>query len=111
MLYDGALDALHRAHEALGARDMATKRTAVTRALQIVQHLQSSLNMADGGEVANNLDTLYRDVITRIVEANVQGEPALLREAIGLLQPVRDAWAAIAAAPPDASASPVGPRR
>jgi flagellar protein FliS len=106
MLYDGALRALRQAHDAMSTRDLAAKRGAVTKALQIVQHLQSSLNMEEGADVAANLDTLYRDVITRIVEANVQGNPALLQEAIRLLEPVRDAWAAIAApaaAPADAS--------
>jgi flagellar protein FliS len=108
MLYDGALSALRQAHGAMSARDLAAKRGAVTKALQIVQHLQSSLNMEEGADVAANLDTLYRDVITRIVEANVQGNPALLEEAIRLLEPVRDAWAAIAA-PAAAPADPSSP--
>jgi flagellar protein FliS len=99
MLYDGAIDALRQARTAMMRRDLRQKRAAIGKALQVVDHLQSTLNLDEGGEVAANLDTLYRDVLSRILEANVRQDPELLDEAVRLLTPVRDAWSAIAEVP------------
>jgi flagellar protein FliS len=99
MLYDGALGALRQAHDALVRRDLVTKRDAMRKALEILQHLQNSLNMDEGGEVAANLDGLYRLVVSRVIDANLNGDPAPLDEAIRVLATVREAWGQIAAAP------------
>jgi flagellar protein FliS len=101
MLYDGAIGALRLAREAMERRDLIGKRDGMKKALEIVQHLQSSLNMEEGGPVAEQLDALYGHVIERVLDANVQGDPSSLDEAITLLVPVRDAWATIAATPAD----------
>jgi flagellar protein FliS len=110
MLYDGAIQALRQAHDALDRRDLVTKRATIRKALQIVQHLQSSLNMEDGGEVAANLDIVYRDVITRVLDGNVRLDPAPLRDAIALLETVREAWYTIAAAAGDVRPGTAGVR-
>jgi flagellar protein FliS len=99
MLYDGAIANLRQAHDGMTRGHLVAKRNGMKKALEIVQHLQSSLDMEAGGEVAAQLDALYRDVVTRVLEANVQTTPALLEEAIQLLTTVREAWHAIAVAP------------
>jgi flagellar protein FliS len=110
MLYDGALAAMQNAALAMRRRDLLTKREAMNKALQIVQHLQSTLNMEEGADVAGQLDQLYGHVISRILEANVTGTPELIEEAARLLQTVRVAWAEVAALPaPDAPATPTAP--
>jgi flagellar protein FliS len=103
MLYDGALASLRHSHDAMLRQDLVTKARTLKKALQIVQHLQNSLNMEDGGEVARHLDVVYREVIGRVLEANLKRDPAPLEEAIRLLTPIRDAWHTIsqAAAVPD----------
>jgi flagellar protein FliS len=99
MLYDGALGALRQAHESMLRQDVAGKREPMHKALEIVQHLQNTLNMEAGGEIAVQLDQLYRDVVTLVLEANVQSDPEPLSRAIRLLATVRDGWGSIAAAP------------
>ncbi|MGE3840676.1 MAG: flagellar export chaperone FliS [Vicinamibacterales bacterium] len=99
LLYDGAIGALRQTHDAMVTRDLAAKARSMKKALHIVHHLQSTLNMQEGGEVAANLDAVYRDVIGRILEANLQGAPELLDEAIALLTTVRQGWSEIADAP------------
>jgi flagellar secretion chaperone FliS len=99
MLYDGAVDALGRAGEALRRRDLPAKRDHIAQALAIVGQLQSTLDMAAGGEIARNLDHLYTYVTGRIVEASTSLEPAPLEEACRLLVTLREAWAHIAKAP------------
>lgn len=111
MLYDGALAALQQAAQAMRRRDLLTKRDAMNKALQIVQHLQSTLDMDQGADVAGQLDHLYGHVISRVLEANLTGNAEFIDEAARLLQTVRAAWAEVAAAPapdpPDLSTAPL----
>ncbi len=98
MLYDGALQSLAQAADAMERQDMARKGDALSRALAIVAELQSTLNLQEGGEVAAELDRLYSHVTERLIEANVQRQATPIREVVRLLTPLRDAWAQIATA-------------
>jgi len=96
LLYDGALAALEQARSALARGDLVTKGEALSRALAIIVHLQGTLNMEAGGEVAVRLDALYDHVVERVTAANVQRDIHPLDDAIRALSTVRDAWDEIA---------------
>ena len=57
---------------------------------------------------ADGLLGLYNYAFTALVNANIQRDPALTREAIELLEPLRQAWHEAAAAAPAPSAAPAG---
>ena len=97
MLYDGALTSLAQARDALARRDLVAKGRAMSKALSIVGHLQTTLDMDAGGAIAEELDRLYVYVTERLIEANMQGTVEPLDEALKLLTTLRDAWAKIAA--------------
>jgi len=99
MLYDGALAAMTQARDALARGDHLAKAPALSKALAIVHALQSTLNMDAGREVATQLDTLYNYVSGRLIEANIQQDPACIDEAIRVFSRLREAWGQIAAAP------------
>jgi flagellar protein FliS len=96
MLYDGALRFLDQAAVAMDERDMATKAVALSRAFAVLNELQSTLNVKDGGELARQLDALYSHMHDRLVDANVQRSSAPIRDVINLLTPLRDAWMQVA---------------
>jgi flagellar protein FliS len=96
LLYDGALASLEQARTALLRGDLVAKGEALSRALAIVAHLQGTLNMEQGGEVASRLDDLYDYVIERVTTANARREVAPLDDSIRALASVRDAWDEIA---------------
>jgi flagellar protein FliS len=96
MLYDGAIRFLDQAAVAMDERDMATKALALSRAFAILNELQSTLNVKDGGELARQLDALYSHMHDRLVDANVQRSSAPIRDVINLLTPLRDAWMQVA---------------
>lgn len=100
MLYDGAIRDMTSAKESLVAGDLPRKRESMSRALAIVSELQSTLNMKEGGEVAERLDGLYTYVNGRLLEANMKGDTNALDEALSVFTTVREAWAQIAAQPP-----------
>lgn len=92
MLYDVLLDDLRRAIEALHACDVEKRAFEIQHALRILEQLQGSLDMENGGEPARNLDHLYSMVRAKLIEAHWKSSEELLRHQIELLQPVRDAW-------------------
>jgi flagellar secretion chaperone FliS len=102
LLYDGAVRFLGQARTAMVANDLVAKRDALSRCMAIVAELQSMLNMAEGGEIADRLDALYTHVHGRCLSANAECDPAALDEAIRLLTTLRSAWAELAEAPPAA---------
>jgi flagellar protein FliS len=54
------------------------------------------LNLEQGGEIAANLDALYEYMVTRLLEANLKSDAALVDEVAGLLRNVKSGWDGIA---------------
>jgi flagellar protein FliS len=73
------------------------KGAAIGKAIRIIDEgLKASLNLAEGGEVAQNLSDLYAYITLRLTQANLRNDPAALDECVNLLKPVREAWLQIA---------------
>ena len=96
MLYDGLLRHVVAARNAHGRTDLAGRREAFSKALAILTELQSTLNLAQGGEVAASLDRLYTYMIERLLDASARKDMGALDELEKLLRPLREAWAEIA---------------
>ena len=92
MLYQGAIDFLRRAQEAMERKDMAEKGLYINRTLAIVSELLASLNLEVGGEVAQNLEALYLFMISHITTANVKNDPQFLTETIQMLATLKAGW-------------------
>lgn len=95
MLYDGALASLGQARDALQRRDLTSKRRAMSKALSIVGHLQTTLDLEGGKDVAEELDRLYIYVTGRLLDANIKGTVEPIEESIRLLTTLRDAWSEV----------------
>jgi flagellar protein FliS len=97
MLYDGLLDSLMQARGAMQSRDIEAKGRAISRASRIVDEgLKAALSPA-GGELTTNLSSLYTYISMRLMQAHLRNDVAALEECQRLIQPLRDAWAAISA--------------
>ncbi len=99
MLYDGTLKFLHLTRDAIERRDLHARRDASSRALAIISELQSTLNMAEGGEIAQGLDELYGFVNLRILDATKHNAVTPIDDAIRVIENLRGAWVSIAVAP------------
>ncbi len=95
MLMDGALDRIAQAKGCMSRGDIAQKGAHIARAVAIVNGLRRDLDMERGGEISANLEALYEYMSRRLLEANVNNDPAVLDEVAGLLREIRDAWAQI----------------
>jgi flagellar protein FliS len=92
LLYQGAIDALERAAEALARGDVAEKGRHILRAHDIVSEFLTSLDVQAGGELAVNLESLYLYMLERMTAANLGNELQPLRETASLLRTLQAAW-------------------
>ncbi len=96
MLFDGALDAIATAQAQLRRNDTEGKGRSITRAIDIIgSGLAASLDLRQGGEIAQNLASLYDYLVRQLVAANVQNDERLLEQCTTLLHDLRDSWSAI----------------
>lgn len=92
MLYEGAIRFLRIALENMSHRTFDVVNTNVIKAQEIITELMLSLNMDQGGEIAQNLLNLYAYMKKRLLEGNISKDPAVLEEVIGLLNQLKGAW-------------------
>lgn len=93
MIYDDAIAALDTAAQAAIDGAIEDRFNAVSTADQLVLELQTSLDTEHGGEIAANLEQLYGFVRSQLPLINLKNDPQPARNAIGVLKPLRDAWA------------------
>lgn len=97
MLFNGFFEAIGQARAAMANNDIALKCEAIIKGVRIVDEgLKASLNLAEGGELAQQLYDLYGYVAMRLTHANLHNDPAALEECVHLLTPIREAWMAVA---------------
>ena len=100
MLYRAAVQATGAARDAMARRDLPARRAAMNRAMAIVAELQNTLDVERGGQIAAELDRLYTYVLSRLLAAVTEQDPAPLDDARAILGTLADAWQQIASAPP-----------
>ncbi|MFV3412341.1 flagellar export chaperone FliS [Pseudomonas nitroreducens] len=97
LLMQGGLERLAQARGAIERGQRAERGELISKAIGIVGGLREALNPEVGGELALNLDRLYAYMTERLLEANRNGDAAILDEVSGLLREVKSGWDAIAA--------------
>jgi len=98
MLMDGALDRMAVARGCLERNqrgDVGRKAQLLSQCMRIVAELRGSLNLKDGGELANNLNELYDYMSRQLLRANAENNVGCLAEVMSLLGEIRSAWIAI----------------
>jgi flagellar secretion chaperone FliS len=98
-LYDGILRFLYAAGEAVERGDVAARRVAVKRALDIIVHLQARLRMDVGGRPAQVLSEFYASIFAQILQASQSASRQRFEHAINCVRNVRDAWREVAKNP------------
>jgi flagellar protein FliS len=88
LIYDGGLRFLARAEKSLEEGDLVGFGHHLGRAQAIIAELLHTLDHKLGGEVATNLERLYRFMLEHLVEANLQKSPrhvADVRRILGIV--------------------------
>jgi len=106
LLYDAALRATATARDAMVKQDVRTRKTALSKAMAIVNELQSVLDLDRGGSIAEDLDRLYTWINSRLLDAVVKQDAAPIDEVRRVLETLRSAWHTIATTPAAAGSRP-----
>lgn len=95
MLFEGALDRLNMAKGFIEHDNIEARSIYINKAISIIGGLQSSLNNEAGGEIADNLDSLYDYLMRRLYDANRQNSIEMVEEVLVLLKEIKSGWDAI----------------
>jgi len=91
-LYDNALKSLHRAKRAIESNDIELRTRHLDHVLTIVAHLQGSLDLENGGEVARTLLQFYTYARARILEISLTNSKEKLNDLVSHFSSLRGAW-------------------
>ena len=93
LLFEGLLDRIRLGKLAMEQHDLSNKIRHINKALQILgEGLRTHLDIKAGGELAQQLDTLYAYCSVRLLDANAHNDAAALDEVHSLIKPLADAW-------------------
>lgn len=92
MLYDGLLRFLDLAAEKMEQKQIQDKGNYISRALDIINELDSTLNMEKGGEISKGLHNLYLLTNKNLLMANLKNDLAILKSVRANMQVVRDSF-------------------
>jgi len=96
-LYDGIIRFLHKAINAVERNDPGARRAAVKRAMDIVIHLQATLDREVGGKVCETLSQFYTAMFALMLQASQADSREKFEQVIANVRNVRETWKQVAA--------------
>ncbi len=93
LVYDRIADNLSRASAAIDERRDDTLADSVNQAVDLIsQGLIASLDFERGGDIAQNLSSIYEYCLRRLLAARLHKDPSAIQEIAVLLADLRQAW-------------------
>ncbi len=96
-LYKGAIDATVQAQRCFETGDIMGRSRAISKVVNILTELITSLDHQAGGEISANLKRLYSYMQQCLLAAHSEKRPELLAEVLKLLREMIEAWYKVAA--------------
>jgi len=93
--YEALYKALGRAKYSIEDGDLAAEVSHTERAMEAIIELSTSLNKEAGGEIAENLDSLYQYMLKRLGDGMCSCSTESVDEVILLVATLREGWASI----------------
>ena len=90
MLYNGCLKFLNQAKKGIETKDIELKNTNIQKAQNILRELMVTLDTSQA--ISQSMAGLYEYMITRLIEANINNDAALVDEVYGMTTEFRDTW-------------------
>ena len=95
MVMDALMERMVTARACIERGEIARKASLLHSCVTLVAELRGSLNMNDGGPLAQNLSALYEYMARQLLMANVQNDADKITEVMSLMGEIRGAWVAI----------------
>lgn len=98
-LYDGIIRFMGDAIDAVDRNDVEQRRAAVKRAMDIVIHLQATLDRGVGGTPAKTLEEFYVAMFALMLQGSQANSKKKFEQVIANVRNVREAWKQVAINP------------
>jgi flagellar protein FliS len=92
LLYEQMIQDLSQAAQAFEQNDIERRTHRINHAILVIGHLQSALDSANGGKVAQDLDHFYNVLRQNMMQVQFFPSKAGLRQLITDVMAVREAW-------------------
>lgn len=77
---------------AIVQNNIEQRNTLINKATSLIAVLEDSLDFENGGEVSNNLASLYEYCSILLFKANIENDAEKLEEVIQIILPIKSAW-------------------
>ncbi|MGH8199508.1 MAG: flagellar export chaperone FliS [Steroidobacteraceae bacterium] len=94
-VFDAVLERLNAARWCIEKGETRRQAGLLHAAVVLIAELRGSLDLQNGGPLAQNLSNLYEYMTRRLMHANLNSDTAAVTEVLSLLEEIRGAWAAI----------------
>lgn len=95
MLFQKLLGNIATAKGAISQNNFEKKGTELSNAIAIIGVLEGSLDFKQGGEVSENLASLYKFCSEQLLVASTNNDADKLEEVIQILLPIKSGWDSI----------------
>jgi len=92
MLIDGAIEKTNLAKYFMTEKNPAKKGQHISWAISIIGGLKASLDMNQGGDISNNLDSLYEYCMATLVSANSENDIEKLDSVLQVMNEIKAGW-------------------
>lgn len=92
MLFDGAIKFTRSALQGIEEKNYEKTNTFLMKTQAIISELMLSLDKDAGGEIAQNLYSLYDYMYWRLANANLKKDPEMVKEVLDMLTDFRQTW-------------------
>lgn len=92
LLYDGAIKYMKLACKYIDEKNIPEAHMNIVKAENIIYELMSTLNMEEGGEIAENLLKLYDFMVYQLIMANKDKDKSKIESVIKLMMVLREGW-------------------
>ncbi len=92
MLFNGAIESLSVMLGAIDSKDIELRGKHITRSISIVNGLRDVLDLDDGGELAENLYSLYTYMASEIFQAGFRNDKEALIHIQQMLKDICESW-------------------
>ncbi len=100
-VYDGAIASYNTARECYKNEDFQSGYEQLEKAKRFITHLYTTLDLARGGEIAENLGKLYAFLINQTNLAAATKDMTVLTGNLKILGKLREGWSGIKEKNPD----------
>jgi flagellar protein FliS len=80
-------------------KEVTAKCKAMSKASQLIGHLDATLDMQKGGQISANLHNLYLYMLGKLIEANLHNDAKIVAEVANLVRTIKQGWDQIVTEP------------